>query len=260
MPKKAVTKAAPAATANLPTAPWRDAVKSATAVAIARGVGASEFASLSLRGGRISYKDRDLGKSMEVVILAAIPARTYYVGAYQPGDTSPPDCYSNDGLTPHPSVQHKQASVCVDCPLNQFGSADNERGKACKEGFKLALLSADDVRKGKIESAEIAQVKFSVSASKVLSNYLNVMAARYDGVTFAVVTLLEVETDSRFQYSLELSVVEALDPDTIDQLGARFADATRALSAPYAAPAEGTKKLASKKLASKKGPVRRTKY
>jgi hypothetical protein len=260
MAKKSETKAVVPAQqkTNLPTAPWRDLVRSNTAAALVRGVGASEVGSMSFRGGVITYKGEQLGHSMDVVVLDALAARHYYAGAYQPDTVTSPECYSFDGIAPHPEAQDKQSPDCANCQLNQFGSAQNAKGKACKEGYKLALINAIAVEKGKIETAEIATAKLSVTASKGFAKIAAAFAARYDGILFGAILRMEVKAHPTNQYQIEWTVVEELSPDDIEQLGARYVDAHKLLTAPY--PKNEDRPAQAPKPRAGKGPVRRTKY
>lgn len=89
-------------------------------------------------------------RKLQVVILLA-PAnvsRTFYKGAYVPGATEAPDCFSNDGITPDLGVADPQASNCASCPMSQFGSKitdSGSKGKACQEHKRLAVVPADDI-------------------------------------------------------------------------------------------------------------------
>jgi len=263
--KKTATKAlvpgkAPAN--NLPTAPWRDSIKTATNTSLAKGVAGTDFAAISLQGGRIRYRDTDLGNSIEVVIIATLASRAWYSSGFQPNNITPPDCYSFDMESPHPASGDKQSASCAECELNQFGTAENGKGKACKEGYRIALMHADAVRKGasKIAAADIPSLRLSVSASKTFGKFLAGLASRYDGIPFAVIALLEVEPDSKFQYAASWSVVEELDADTVEALGGRFEESLRMLTSPYPVLTEDQKKKAPAPRRGNKAPVRRTKY
>jgi hypothetical protein len=255
MSKKAVTKTTPKT--NLPAAPWRELVRSNAVETLARGVGGGEVGSISFRGGVINYKGTALGKSMDVVLLDAVPARHYYAGAYEPDVITSPDCYSFDGIAPHPSAQSKQSETCERCPMNQFGSAPNGKGKACKEGFKLALIAASAVEKGAIETAEIATAKLSVTASKAFSKVYGALVQKYDGAVFSAILRMEVSPHPTNQYAVDWTILEELDDESVEQLGARYADARRLLTTPYPANDE---RPASPKPRAGRGPVRRTKY
>jgi hypothetical protein len=119
------------------------------------------FAVVSVRGKvwRAKYQgeetiirdtDGEPRRKLQVIILLA-PAnvsRTYYKGAYVPGATEAPDCFSNDGITPDLGVADPQASNCAACPMSQFGSKITDTGsksKACQEHKRLAIVPADDI-------------------------------------------------------------------------------------------------------------------
>lgn len=86
--------------------------------------------------------EEDMVKLIDGVIVHYRPARAYWSQSLdESGGGSPPDCTAPDGKhgvgTP--------GGTCAVCPLNQFGSADGGRGKACKEMRLLFLLRPDSL-------------------------------------------------------------------------------------------------------------------
>lgn len=78
-------------------------------------------------------------KTLEGVLLHVARRRAYWRSNNPTGDQ--PDCSSNDCVTGVGDPGGK----CLDCPLNQFGTAVKQggapgRGKACKESVLLFLL------------------------------------------------------------------------------------------------------------------------
>ena len=69
-------------------------------------------------------------KEFSAVILYHHPVLQYYKEKYT-GGSNPPDCGSFDGVT--------GIGVCANCPLNQFGSGENN-SKACKTRRRVFLL------------------------------------------------------------------------------------------------------------------------
>ena len=65
-------------------------------------------------------------KEFSAVILYHHPVLQYYKEKYT-GGSNPPDCGSFDGVT----GEGEPGGVCANCPLNQFGSGENN-SKACK--------------------------------------------------------------------------------------------------------------------------------
>lgn len=90
--------------------------------------------------------------SIEVVILKASPfiSKVYYKSGYTPGQNDEPDCFSNNGATPDPSVAQPQAPACAICPMNAWGSRVNQQtgkqGKACADSKRLAVMPLDDLQ------------------------------------------------------------------------------------------------------------------
>jgi hypothetical protein len=108
---------------------------------------------ISLRGGkfRMVVNGEEIltsnSESLNVVIVNAAKdvSRTFYAGAYNPkADAAPPDCWSNDGVTPDASVEEAQHHNCAECPQNIKGSGAGG-GRACRHFRRVAVALADDV-------------------------------------------------------------------------------------------------------------------
>lgn len=81
-------------------------------------------------------------KTILGVIVFYRPARAYWEKAMDDGGANtPPDCYSNDGIT----GIGKPSGICAVCPFNQFESALKGKGKACNERKLLFLMMPDSV-------------------------------------------------------------------------------------------------------------------
>lgn len=112
-------------------------------VALAPNGGAQ---SLSFRGGTISLGDERIGKELPCFILATQFERTYYPSAYVADEKKTPSCYSYDNVAPHKDAPYPQSKSCKDCEYNAFGSEPTRgKGKACKEGLRIALVRASDL-------------------------------------------------------------------------------------------------------------------
>jgi hypothetical protein len=116
-------------------------------------VGNSGSKRISLRGGkfRMVVNGEEIltsnSESLNVVIVNAAKdvSRTFYAGAYNPkADATPPDCWSNDGVTPDASVEEAQHHNCAECPQNIKGSGAGG-GRACRHFRRIAVALADDV-------------------------------------------------------------------------------------------------------------------
>ena len=107
---------------------------------------------ISIRGGvfRMMVNGEEIakneGRAMNVVIVngGRHIARQFYAGKYVAGESSAPDCWSNDGNAPDASVEEPQAKTCEGCPQNIKGSGQGD-SRACRFQQRLAVLLADDI-------------------------------------------------------------------------------------------------------------------
>lgn len=71
----------------------------------------------------------------------------YYTKPYDPQNPAPPDCFAISKnlstMAPHEDAAEKQSKTCAECPMNQFGSAANGKGKACRNTVRLAVAASD---------------------------------------------------------------------------------------------------------------------
>jgi len=84
--------------------------------------------------------DTDTVKEFSAVILHHHTLNAYYKTKYT-GGNNPPDCGSFDGIT----GEGNPGGNCKSCPLNQFGTADEGAGKACKNRRRIYVLREGEV-------------------------------------------------------------------------------------------------------------------
>lgn len=108
---------------------------------------------ISLRGAvfRMMVNGEEIAKnesrSMNIVVVNGTKhvARKYYAGGYTPGESAPPNCWSNDGVTPDMSIEEPQHGNCEGCPQNIKGSGQGD-SRACRFEKRLAVVLADDIK------------------------------------------------------------------------------------------------------------------
>ena len=90
----------------------------------------------------------NLGNEFQIVVIDFVSRNTFYSGPYNPQNPSPPDCYAIGkdigAMAPEQDSPSLQADKCFSCPLNQFGSGNNGKSKACKNTRELAVRIVDD--------------------------------------------------------------------------------------------------------------------
>jgi hypothetical protein len=99
-------------------------------------------------GGGIAYEvpgddpeNPDAEKEVFGVIIDHHPINAYWAAAYS-GEKNPPDCSSMDGIV-GTDRETGEIKTCVTCPKNQYGSAENGGGKACKNMRRVYFTRPD---------------------------------------------------------------------------------------------------------------------
>lgn len=203
-----------------------DQVESVTAVLAANmdGEGLSEFDLTQVKvpgaGGTIwsvpgLTGDEDC-KELVGVIAYVGKRRAYWEGADPTGD--PPDCHSKDMIR----GIGNPGGVCEVCPKNEFGSARNERGKACKELRALFILRQGDrlpivvvVPPGSLKAFKTYMYRLPVPYYHCLSSLSLKKVTNKDGVAYA---------------EIQFAMVGSIQPDVIPRIEQYAESLRRALA------------------------------
>lgn len=137
-------------------------------------------------------------KEVSVIIVGVEPdagrfIKTLYLSQYTPGDTSPPDCSSSNGIAPDSWVAAPQAQRCANCPKNIFGSAQSRTGgkaKACHDSKRLWVVKPDDTN-------IVYGLNVPIMSLKALAEYGKYIA-RNNFPLSLVITELSMDDDSEF--------------------------------------------------------------
>lgn len=81
----------------------------------------------------------DMVKEIKGVIVDHHPVNAYWAVKYE-GQNNPPDCSSMDGKC----GVGNPGGECKTCPFNQFGSAEDGKGKKCKNMHRVYILRSGD--------------------------------------------------------------------------------------------------------------------
>jgi hypothetical protein len=117
---------------------------------------------ISFKGGQISIGGEPVGDKLPVIITDFCCGKAFYEEGFQEGVAQTPGCYAfgydEKTLAPHPQSPSKQAETCAACPHNKMGSAEQGKGKRCKDERRLAVISstADDAEKTDVFTASIS--------------------------------------------------------------------------------------------------------
>jgi hypothetical protein len=189
---------------------------------------------LSFRGGVISAGGNQIANPLPLVLLAHGFERTYYSKPFNPDATESPDCYSYDGDRPHEKSAVPQSDTCAQCRLAEFGSAPNGKGKACREGARLAFIHGDVLAKGPaaIQAATIWQARLSVLNAKTFRSYIEAIFGDEEPC-WSKLTTLENRPDPKSQYAVSFIASVFEGEALLDAIAARVDEADRLMVMPY---------------------------
>lgn len=206
----------------------------------ARAIAALErpsVASFSTKAGVLSYGSQPVpGNKLEAVVVASIFERRYYKDRYDPNVLSSPACFalSLDGLAmaPHADSPDPQHTACDSCPLNQWGSDPNGKGKACKEVRRLVLVPKAALADG--AKVEMALLTVPVTSVRNWSNYVNAVAASERRPPWGVLTSISLHPDAKTQFRMEFATAAPLSDEGLSRVAGLLDQATAIGLTPYA--------------------------
>lgn len=123
---------------------------------------------------------------IDCVIVDFAAAHYYYTTPYSENNPIPPACFAlsfdANTLTPSVNSPDKQAEFCAVCPQNQFETAANGKGKACRNTRQLAVLPVNAT-----EETPIWLLSVSPTAIQAFDKYVTMVARKF-GPPMKVVT------------------------------------------------------------------------
>jgi hypothetical protein len=161
---------------------------------------------LTTKGKVFRYKEGEEevkdGDETDVVIVGMNPevglAHTYYKDAYNPNSSEPPDCSSQNGVTPDSWISSPQSDKCATCPNQVWGSAQSMSGgkaKACRDSRQLLVARAQEFAEDP-NGALLYLMQVTVNSLRAFSNYgKELHNAGFPGPQF-VVTRMKMDEES----------------------------------------------------------------
>lgn len=199
--------------------------------------GAAETSSIpymSIKGKKFTIGDEKLGTTLDVVILADMFDHAYYDKDYDPDVISPPACWAinarENDIAPNPTlVPAIQATKCSECPQNEFGSAKNGKGKACRNGRRLLVAS---VTTNGVNLSDLAIINIPPTSLKAYARYTKNITAIHKLPTWAVATKLTFDDDSAWPSIVPLYVA-TIDGKSIGEITTMLNEYQAMVSQPY---------------------------
>jgi hypothetical protein len=156
----------------------------------------------SIGDEKVGYKDDKLGLAIRCVIVATAFDFTWYDRPYDPSneDFNPPACFAigveQNDLVPDEDSPIPQSESCFDCPMNQFKTAANGKGKACRNGRRLLIAYVND--DGSADLDNLAILSLSPTALRGFSSYLKKVSEVKGLPIWSVVTILSFEQEQSY--------------------------------------------------------------
>lgn len=255
--KPAAKKAAPAKkSTSTAVVPWQEEM-AARANKAAKAVKVQSITKkISTAGGVLSVDDEVIeGNELRVIIVGATPENQYYDRPYDPKNPTVPVCYSfgdpsadepGEGMVPHAEAEAPQGTDdpdngsadgnCADCWANRMGTADVGRGKACKNIYRVAVVTEDALESAEaLADAEVRMVNVPVMSVRNFATFVHKIADDMQRPPEAVVALLKVVPDPKSQFQVKFSFEELInfDQDLYEAMTKKVAEVAQQLVLPY---------------------------
>ena len=192
-----------------------DAKASASAVA---NIGGGAW--LSIRNGVLKFQGTPLADSqLDAVALGWIFDKAYYGDVdFDPDSPASPVCWAlgEDApgqdikkLIPSDDSHDRQADACDGCSKNEFGTSRRGKGKACKDGVRIALLHADYLKSADlVADAPIVYLRVPPTSLTAWAAHVKKIANVLEKAPYAVVTRIAVAPDDSVQVRVSFDVQE----------------------------------------------------
>ena len=282
---KSATKPKPATGKSL--AKWdEELARYADQSAASEANAGSGLKSFSLKSGVLSLDDNAMpNNEMAVIVLDHVLENVYYLEDYDPDNPTAPDAYalgrdedelrwSEDSIAELDDGEKIAGELCKDSSINQWGSADKGRGKACRNLRRLLMIPAGKITKqGEFEliddeehyaTAGAAFMKLPPTSTTNWSNYVKQLAGSLRKPPFAVATRVKVVPDSKSQFKVTFEALEEMPLELMEVLVKRHKEAEQLIMQPYDMDREEREQpqrrntRAAKKAPAKKGATKKS--
>lgn len=208
----------------------------------------------STKGGVLSWQDAPLqGNQMAVIVLDSILENVYYEGRYDPDVPQGPICFAfgrdEKTMRPHQIVidavnqQCGASGQCAGCEMNEFGSAETGRGKACRNTRRLAMIPAGTFNAaGKLELIEdeehyettaVGFMKLPVTSVKGYASFVKQVAGALRRPPFGIVTKVKVVPDPKSQFKVVFEPIMNVPDELMGAIMKRHEEAKSTIDFPY---------------------------
>jgi hypothetical protein len=213
MPKRNL----PATRAATLPANWEEQMAADTKADAAAVAGIGGGAWLSIRNGVLKFQGTPLPESqLDCVVLASIFDKAYYGGVpFDADNPASPVCWALGEdvagqdikkLVPSDDSHDRQHDACEGCAMNEFGSSDRGKGKACKDQVRLALLHVDYLKADLIADAPVVFIRVPPTSISAWGAHVKKITSVLEKPKYTVVTRVSVAPDDKVQVRVSFDV------------------------------------------------------
>lgn len=223
-------------------------------------------ASITVKAGKLTMSGEEVpNNQLAAIILDAVMLNTYYDQQMDPDDPVPPVCYAfgrdEKVMAPHVDAPDPKSESCEACEMNQWGSADRGRGKACGNTRRLAMIPAGTLDKdgdftpydlSDLKAAAIVYMRVPPTSISIFANYVKQLSTVLKKPSCLLFTKVSTVPDAKSQYKFKFEALEEVPEELIGMLLDRHQEARSGIEFPYQAvtEVEGPRRPAAKKKAS----------
>lgn len=204
----------------------------------------------SLKVGVLCWNGAPIeGNRMGVVIVGWLLENVYYSGRYDDSAPQAPKCFAfgleEANMRPHGDVVkagQAEHAACQGCPQNEWASAEQGRGKACKNTRRLALVAAGNFGKEgfelirdpvHFEQSAVGYLRLPVTSVKAYSAFVKQVGGVLKRPPYGVVTQVAVVPDQRTQFRVTFTAIQPLPDSLLPAVARRHKEVAAAIDFPY---------------------------
>jgi len=135
---------------------------------------------------------------LELVVVDFVSRNKFYDRPFDQNNPVAPACFAiglePKQMVPSDSSPEKQSDDCASCPLNQFKSGANGKGKACKNTRYLAVLPPDAT-----EDEELWFLEVSPTGLKSFDGFVNSTMRTFQMPPISVVVDVDFDPNADYQ-------------------------------------------------------------
>lgn len=170
---------------------------------------------ISFKSGVLSVDKSPIKDNrLDIVILDFVLCNTYYPGKFDANNSKPPACYAfareAEGMAPHEQVKNPQHGKCDGCEFNEFGSANEGRGKACKNSIRAACVAADGLTAKNVSQAELRYIQVPVTSVPGFAGFVRQCGEVLHKAPFMVICEMAVVPDVKTQIKVTFNPKESI--------------------------------------------------